>query len=561
VLSQFSLLIAVHVLSSIVLVALLVLVLLNRHEVLAPWLGGAFAALLLWSVTYTLELAAHGLSAKLAWANVQFIGATALPVFWLQAMRVATRSRPLPHWLLAVVWLLAIAIIGCVYADPGGLFRGRPTLEVSGDMVLVAADYGPSYFFIWVPFAWGLLAVSAAVLARGSFHPDPLLRGRSRLLLAATLLPMVAGGLFSAGLSPWPNFNPTIASLSIAAGLCSVALLRHRLLAWAPLARDTVVEQLLDGVIVCNADGLLIDFNPAARAILPELTPEKLGSSLDEVLLRRPEFARAREAAHAVCSQTALATFAPEGTERADVLEPATLSVVDPAASEEAVPRYYSLRIAPVLRKNGRCIAEAFILHDVTHRIQLQSSLQRLAATDELTGLLARRELLDLGEKELIRCNRESQPIAALLIDLDSFKPVNDHLGHAAGDRVLKAVAEACTRQLRTCDLFARYGGDELCILLPGLSLDHALAVAERLRAAVAGLSVWCDATLVRITVSIGVAVSTDHSSTLRSLIETADVGLYQAKRQGGNRVSVVQVSGADGSQIDDLVGPTVQVV
>ncbi len=227
-LSEFSVLLGVHLLSAGMLIALLALVLLGRQERLALWLGAAFTALLLWNIAYILELAASGLDDKLIWANVQFIGATLLPVFWLQAMFVATRARPLPRGLAVFIYGAAAAILACIYLDPGHLFRGQPGLDAASAVVFVDADYGLAYYFLWMPFAWGLLIATLAVLVRGCLHWDQLIKARSRLLLVATLIPMVCGALFISGVLPWPNFNPTVASLSIGSLFCALALLRYR---------------------------------------------------------------------------------------------------------------------------------------------------------------------------------------------------------------------------------------------------------------------------------------------------------------------------------------------
>lgn len=538
-------LLLLHTASGLALVALLILVLINWRESVAPWLGGVFAVLLLWTVAYVMELAAVGLSDKLAWANVQFVAATILPVLWLLTMRIAAGASALPRRLITGIWLTALVIIACVWVNPGQLFRGHPSLDVTGSIPFVAADYGALYYFCWAPFAWGLLLASLFVLIRGIRHGNMLVRARSRLLLVATLLPMIAGVLYSAGLLPWRNFNPAVASLSVAAVFCAVALVRYRLLELTPLARDTIIEQLMDGIIVSDAAGLLVDFNPAAHAILPEIAADSLGSPLDALLAGREGFAAARASARVAAEQDARHPAA--GDRRAgDDEDTLTLEVVDPALPGGCEVRHFSVRVASVLRRSGRRVGEALVLHDVTSRVELYRSVRRLATTDELTGLLARRQLLQLGDEEVARCQREARPVAVLVIDLDHFKLVNDLHGHAAGDQVLRAVAAACAEQLRAFDRLGRYGGDEMCAFMPGLDADQALAVAERLRAVVSGLSVWCDDKLLRVTVSVGVAVAEARaSSTVSGLIEAADGALYEAKRDGRDRVALARPQAA----------------
>ena len=362
-----------------------------------------------------------------------------------------------------------------------------------------------------------------------------LVRARSRLLLMATTLLMVAGVLYSAGLLPWHNFNPVVASFSVAAVFCAVALVRYRLLELTPLARDTIIEQLMDGIIVSDAAGFLVDFNPAARAILPEVTADALGRPLDALLAGREGFAAARVAAEHDAQPPASGDWR-AGDEEGTL----TLEVVDPVSPEGCEVRHFSVRVAPVLRPSGRCVGEAFLLHDVTGRVELYRSVRRLATTDDLTGLLARRQLLQLGDEEVAHCQHEARPVAALVIDLDHFKMVNDLHGHAAGDQVLCAVAAACSEELRVFDRLGRYGGDEMCAFMPGLDAGQALAVAEHLHAVVSGLSVWWDDRLLRVTPSIGVAVAGARATTTVSgLIEVADGALYEAKRAGRNRVAL----------------------
>ena len=329
-LSDYTFLVLLHTASGVALVALLTLVLVNRRESVAPWLGGVFGVLLLWTVAYALELAATGLSDKLFWANVQFIAATILPVLWLLTMRIAAGAPSLPRWLIGGIWLAAFIIIACVYVNPGRLFRGHPSLDTTGPIPFVAADYGAVYYIGWAPFAWGLLLASLFVLIRGVRDGSTLVRARSRLLLVATLLPMAAGVLYMAGLLPWPNFNPAVASLSVAAVFCAVALVRYRLLELTPLARDTIIEQLMDGIIVSDAAGLLVDFNPAARAIFPEITPASLGSPLDTLLAGREGFAAARASARLATDQDAR-RLASADRRMGDDEDTLTLEVADPA--------------------------------------------------------------------------------------------------------------------------------------------------------------------------------------------------------------------------------------
>jgi len=165
------------------------------------------------------------------------------------------------------------------------------------------------------------------------------------------------------------------------------------------------------------------------------------------------------------------------------------------------------------------------------------SRMEELATTDSLTGAANRRSLFDCAERELARSARHRTPCSALLLDVDAFKDINDRHGHAAGDAVLKKVVDICRHTLRTSDVVARLGGDEFAVLLPQTARDAALALAERLRAAVEAADYGPDWKTLRATVSIGVGACDDNRD-IHSLLRNADRALYRAKQAGRNRVS-----------------------
>ncbi|MQP76150.1 diguanylate cyclase [Stenotrophomonas sp. MYb238] len=164
--------------------------------------------------------------------------------------------------------------------------------------------------------------------------------------------------------------------------------------------------------------------------------------------------------------------------------------------------------------------------------------LRRLARRDGLTGLLNRTALLGDGGQQLEQCVRLQQPFAAMLLDLDHFKRINDTRGHQAGDEVLHHTARTLQRNLRGRDwLLGRYGGEEFVLLLPGVGMEQALALAERLRAALEASPLDRDGGAIVITTSIGVAIA-DATPDLERLLAHADAALYRAKAAGRNRVA-----------------------
>jgi two-component system cell cycle response regulator len=163
----------------------------------------------------------------------------------------------------------------------------------------------------------------------------------------------------------------------------------------------------------------------------------------------------------------------------------------------------------------------------------LLEQVQRIAASDALTGLANRGTLQEALGRDLARALRESGTLSLLMLDVDHFKAVNDHFGHQAGDVVLQRVASRLDEASRAGDLPGRYGGEEFAVLLPDTDVADALMVAERLRAAVAN-----DSEAPVVTVSVGVATFPNDAVDADGLVRAADAALYASKRAGRDRVT-----------------------
>ena len=174
-------------------------------------------------------------------------------------------------------------------------------------------------------------------------------------------------------------------------------------------------------------------------------------------------------------------------------------------------------------------------------RGMLYAQLHAAARTDLKTGLLNATTWEREAAASLLAARRAGRAASLLLVDIDHFKRVNDTHGHLVGDEVLRSIADVLRRQLRDeQDLLCRFGGEEFAVFLPGVDISEAPKAADRLRRAVAQAVTPADATLVQVTVSVGVAVAhpvSDPGIEVQELLARADVGLYQAKGEGRNQV------------------------
>jgi diguanylate cyclase (GGDEF)-like protein len=169
-------------------------------------------------------------------------------------------------------------------------------------------------------------------------------------------------------------------------------------------------------------------------------------------------------------------------------------------------------------------------------------SLQQLAFSDGLTGLPNRRSAMETLQQMWALQLRSSRPFSLMMADIDHFKSVNDQYGHSTGDHVLKGVASALQRLLRAGDVVARIGGEEFLILCPDTDLAGAKVLGERLRSGIENQS-FAQGNFQRpVTISLGVAQSSEQTPTPQSLMEAADQALYQAKGLGRNRVALAEI-------------------
>ncbi len=241
------------------------------------------------------------------------------------------------------------------------------------------------------------------------------------------------------------------------------------------------------------------------------------------------------------------------GRPATDFMTPETATDVQPniqrAIAEKAVRARYQVRdkkgvlhwvetfATPYMDSQGRRDGLVVSFHLIDEQVAAEDELERRARTDELTKLLNRREILERIETLKGQSLRSGQDLAVLFVDFDRFKNINDTHGHAAGDEVLRVMADRIRACLRSSDdLGARVGGDELVVVLRGVrGLADAVAVAEKLRRS-AEEPIPVNGTMINATVSIGVTLAGPDEST-DVLVERADAAVYEAKRTGRNQV------------------------
>jgi diguanylate cyclase (GGDEF)-like protein len=211
------------------------------------------------------------------------------------------------------------------------------------------------------------------------------------------------------------------------------------------------------------------------------------------------------------------------------------------AQNAVAIGQWYThrlLMLLPLLVFFGAMVQQ-FSLSLLQHQHHIDH-LQAMATTDVLTGLLNRRQFNQRLTTEIARAKRHATPLSLALFDIDNFKHINDFYGHPTGDRILQELGYLLRNNIREHDLAARYGGEEFALILPETPLNKAEDLLERLRLLIARHVFCLPEHPITLTISIGVATLSDTKhdpNLLYQFVETVDNALYEAKRQGKNRV------------------------
>lgn len=457
-----------------------------------------------------------------AWQNV-------LPPSWQTALSLsftgaalllldAPSSRRIhPAEALAglTLFIVLVVLIGHLY-DWAALYRNTPAIGMSlnTSMAFLALGLG----VLGVRPRRGLTA-----WLRGLAPEARLLR---RLLPLALGLPLAVGGIVLAGARLELYALEEVVSLAVGATAAGFAALlwlvvrqAHGLEHRGPEAPyQSLVENAADAILTVDPQGRIIALNPAAETLLGYPRMELLGRSVETLI---PERQRARHAAERAVYRNH-PIWRPMGTGRYLL-----------ARRKDGTELTVEIALSSFKTEAGWL--HTAIVRDHSARKREEERLAYLATHDPLTGLYNRAYLLDRLDQALKRAQRERLRIALLYMDLDKLKPINDALGHEAGDLLLQSVARRLRQDRRGADTVARLGGDEFIVLIEEVEGQAAEEVAQKVLAALdEPLALGGRGQAVQLAASIGIACFPEHGGDAATLLRNADEAMYCAKAAGG---------------------------
>ena len=502
------------ILSSIILAGIIIYSFRFRKTEIRQSFIFLMTCALIWSLLFTIENTLTSLEAKLLLAKLELLGITFLPVAWVYLVLDFTgefRSRKIKALFLPLPILTNII----VWTNPlHHWYFGSPRIiEGIAPFPVIDLDFQFWFYYVHAVTSYLFMVFALVILFRSMFKMGRIYRIQAGILLVAILLPSITDISYVLGLSPVKYYNFTTAVFSISGLLLIWGLFRFRFLDLLPLARDLVIDNLDDGVVILDHKKRLVYSNPAASKNF-HINIKEFGQEIDY-------------------SQNSY-------LQNITMLFKDQRSKTDIEFGKDPVS-YYDLRISEVKNRSELLIGWVVTSREITERIELFKQVQDLSIRDNLTGIFNRRQFMELGQRELQRLQHSpEQANAVIMIDLDNFKRINDSFGHIAGDKALIAFTKTVQEQLREFDLFGRLGGEEFAIILNDVNKDQAFAITERLRNNVEALNISYGDAVLKITASFGVIsslnIKTDDLK-IEKMLHLADQALYQAKQTGRNRV------------------------
>ncbi|MGD6842860.1 histidine kinase N-terminal 7TM domain-containing diguanylate cyclase [Bacillus infantis] len=458
---------------------------------------------------HAFELTADSLAEIKFWIAFQYAGLPFIsPITLVMVMRFTGLDRYLTRLNLIIFYTIPfISMVMVLTNDWHGLFYTQYYLHQEGTYLLVDMDAG-FWYVIHGSFTFGSLFAGACMVVWYWKRAGFAYRRQLITMFAGLTIPMTASFLYLMGYSPY-GMDPVPMVMCLTSFLYLRSFFMDRLTA-APIAKERVFESMRDGVLIFAQDDGLVDYNPAAKEMLPGLDSTLIGENIKVVLQTAAGY---RGAGGAGGSYSGIHKFEAE----AEV--------------------YLQIHSFPIKKGSGELAGTTVILSNITKEVQLRQELEELAFKDGLTGIYNRTYFIEQSGRLLQEAEAAGETMSVILFDIDFFKNINDKYGHLQGDEALRHIARVSGRLLGGDSIFARYGGEEFVICLPGADLEAAADKAEKIRAGIEEELLSVETGMISLTASFGAAEAAP-GMTLERLLHNANTALYQSKYGGRNRVT-----------------------
>jgi diguanylate cyclase (GGDEF)-like protein/PAS domain S-box-containing protein len=483
----------------------------SRHSKLGVDFTVLMSLALIWQVSYAINIMTSILWLIEVMVFIEVGCMSAIPIILLVFAGRLTR-RPLMYNRNLIICLCILPAIISIMTITNDLhqiiYTGFSEVALSTGFLLIP-NFGPWFVVIGI-YSFLLILVTMVVLVDWFQKATPANRGQAAVLFFGILPPVIANVTHTSGF-----FNLVIDPTPLAFSVSGIILLwglgRYGLLDMLPIAREIVFENISDGVIVLDNQESVMDINPAAAKLFDGNRSNLIGRRMRDLIHRL---------------DTCLLIVKNEAGEYDTLRFGAGDQVVD-----------YEIRTSPIHDKSGMLEGKIILLNDVTERRKLEDELRILSSLDHLTGLMNRRTFFLELTKQIRLARRFHYQLTVCMMDLDRFKMLNDQYGHQVGDDALAQAATRIQNSIRISDIAARYGGDELAMLLIHTGERGAQTLCKRVSDEVGNIVIRDE---FKMGVSIGLSsLKKDDPDTGETIIARADRALYKAKARGRGLIVV----------------------
>lgn len=410
--------------------------------------------------------------------------------------------------LIALLSIIPASLILSAWITPlNPLIWESVFIDESGIIPILSNSVG---VMCWIYYGYSALLMFATISFLWLRFPElqPPQRRQVYRVIIAMLLPFLAAICYLEGMTLLPNTTYTTLAFNISGIMLIRGFFKDRLFELPPVTAYEIYRNQDDAVFVLDDTNRVLDLNIAARKILSLAGVECIGHLIAESL---PQV------------QYLLGVENKDSENRGELL-----------LGEQC----YDVRLMALRSRDSQVSGRLMVWREISERKKLEAELQRLAVTDELTGLFNRRHFFARGAKDIEHARRYSRPLSLIMVDVDHFKEVNDQYGHEAGDRALVLLARTLSSRLRNVDCIGRIGGEEFALLLPETTAEAAYEVGRRLMDEVAETRMMLpEGGLLSLTISMGIATLHDEETAMNTFLRRSDAALYQAKGRGRNTI------------------------
>ncbi|OIK12635.1 diguanylate cyclase [Bacillus sp. MUM 13] len=462
------------------------------------------------SISSVFELMSVSIQDKIFWRNVEQIPLlTSSLVLYGAVLELIGRDKAKVKVHVAILSIPLCIYLMLIFTDPlHHLMRAHISLSSFGELkrLNIVSTRLSMCFILYSRIIAVILAIT---LIRNLKKVSAYNRKQFYMIFLATIIPFILTLL-----KQFAGLNISSSASSIPAGiLIFYSIVQHKLLINSPIAKERIIENLSEAIIVLNQDEMIIELNPAADKMINSLISEGqgtlIGKDIKTILKNDKEL---------------IDSITGESSGKREI---------------ELSKRHYSLKIIPVQISKGE-LYKILIFTDLTDHISYEKQLYERATTDYLTKVYNRQYLTEIAHQKITELEGTDGSVSLIILDIDHFKVINDTYGHQSGDRVLEKIGQILTNLMSANGIVCRIGGEEFAILLPDSSEKHAYQIAEKIRNYISHSKINInDDHSVSLTVSIGLKSISDSKITFKELYAEADKALYLSKENGRNQTNI----------------------